>query len=131
MTEPPVSRARQVADGIRREITAGRYEPGEKLPSEVRLAEQYKTSRNTVHWGLQKLEREGLVTVSHGRGTFVREPAPDATLVAAEAAHRHATGLDEPVGECPDPDTHAQYEPLAAAVVAALRTTGARLEVRS
>jgi DNA-binding GntR family transcriptional regulator len=42
-----------------------------RLPSAVQLAEQYECSRDTVLRALAVLKAEGLVSTSHGRGTFV------------------------------------------------------------
>jgi GntR family transcriptional regulator len=52
------------------------YPPGEKLPSERVLAEQYGSARNTAREAIRLLAESGLVTAEHGRGVFVREPAP-------------------------------------------------------
>ncbi len=63
---------RQVASRLRREIDAGRYEPGDPLPSESRLCSHYGVSRQTVRQAITVLTSEGLVTTERGRGTFVR-----------------------------------------------------------
>lgn len=70
-TEPP---SRVIADALRQAIAAGTYRPGDKLPSERALAAQYGTARNTAREAFDLLQRDGLVTVEHGRGAFVRRP---------------------------------------------------------
>ncbi|HEU0086751.1 MAG TPA: GntR family transcriptional regulator [Pseudonocardiaceae bacterium] len=76
MTNPPVSRYQQVADRLRQAIIAGEYQPGQPLPSESALAEQYDLNRTTINKAVRLLAVEGLVTVEHGRGAFVRAQRP-------------------------------------------------------
>jgi GntR family transcriptional regulator len=66
---------RQVAADLREKITSGRLVPGERLPSERDLVENYGVSRPTVRDAVNVLRSEGLVTSEHGRGVFVRPPA--------------------------------------------------------
>jgi GntR family transcriptional regulator len=76
MTTPPVARYQQVADRLRDTIVAGEYLPGQALPSETVLAEQYGLNRTTINKAVRLLAAQGLVTVEHGRGAFVRIPRP-------------------------------------------------------
>ena len=76
MTTPPVARYQQVADRLREAIVAGEYPPGQALPSESVLAEQYGLNRTTINKAVRLLAAQGLVTVEHGRGAFVRIPRP-------------------------------------------------------
>ncbi|MDJ1121509.1 GntR family transcriptional regulator [Olsenella sp. YH-ols2217] len=64
----------QVAEHIRSKIYAKEWGPGDRLPSEHALMEQFGVSRGTVRRALQSLIQEGLLTSEHGRGTFVRVP---------------------------------------------------------
>ena len=57
------------------ELADGRMRPGEALPSEVRLAEQFEVSRPTVRRALSEMEQEGLIRRERGRGTFVNDDA--------------------------------------------------------
>ncbi|HET9657498.1 MAG TPA: GntR family transcriptional regulator [Kineosporiaceae bacterium] len=70
---PPPSR--RIAEALRRAIASGVYAPGDRLPSERMLAAEYGTARNTAREAIDLLQRDGLVTVEHGRGAFVRKPA--------------------------------------------------------
>lgn len=45
--------------------------PGDKLPAEPRLAENFSAGRSTVREALKLLEQEGLVDAVQGRGRFV------------------------------------------------------------
>ncbi|MFJ6797539.1 GntR family transcriptional regulator [Streptomyces sp. NPDC091268] len=66
--------SRRIAEELRTEIEAGRLSPGDKLPSERALAEQYGAARNTAREAIRILAEQGLVTARHGSGVFVREP---------------------------------------------------------
>ncbi len=63
---------RAIADDLQRKIEAGELKPGEQLPTEVVLREEYGgVSRSTVRDALKLLTAHGLVETRHGRGTFV------------------------------------------------------------
>lgn len=68
------SRHHEIADGLRHQITTGRIKPGDRLPSEAGLADQYKVSTVTLRSALAVLQGEGLVEKIHGKGNFVRRP---------------------------------------------------------
>lgn len=60
-------------DDLRRRITAGEYRPGERLPRMVDLMATYGIrSRAIMNRALQDLVAEGLLTVVHGSGIYVR-----------------------------------------------------------
>lgn len=76
MAFAPVRRlkvAEQVARTIREAIVGGRFRPGENLPSERDLADQFAVNRSTVREALQRLDAWGLVEMRHGGGTLVRD----------------------------------------------------------
>ena len=77
---------RQLADLLRRQIESGELRPGDPLPSELRLADDYDISRTTVRQAIGQLRSEGLVTVDRPRGTFVRVPEPVEVLTLARGA---------------------------------------------
>jgi GntR family transcriptional regulator len=76
MIDPSADRAvfRQLADLLRNQIVSGELGPGDPLPSELRLAQEYGISRTTVRQAIAQLRTEGLVSVERPRGTFVRVP---------------------------------------------------------
>ncbi|MFE9242783.1 GntR family transcriptional regulator [Nocardiopsis sp. NPDC006938] len=69
--QPPPSR--RIADRLRSAIHDGDLLPGDRLPSERDLAQEYGTARNTAREALRILAEEGLVDRRHGSGVFVRE----------------------------------------------------------
>ena len=55
---------------LRDEMLSGKIMPGDKIPSENTLAEQFTLSRHTVRKSIALLVNEGLLYTEHGRGTF-------------------------------------------------------------
>lgn len=63
--------SRQISRQLIEAIVAGRYAPGDQLPSERELTEIFKASRIAVREALSALVAKGIVNVAHGRGTTV------------------------------------------------------------
>jgi GntR family transcriptional regulator len=59
---------------LRLRIQEGSLKPGDAIPTEAQLAEQFQTSRVTVRHALSRLVFEGLVVRYRGRGSFVAQP---------------------------------------------------------
>lgn len=74
------SAAQQIAGQIRAAMLTGDLEAGQRLPSELQLAERYGVSRPTVREAMRLLAADGLVRATRGAsgGTFIAHPAPDA-----------------------------------------------------
>jgi GntR family transcriptional regulator len=62
---------RQVKSHLVHRVLAGEWKPGESLPSEMKLAEEYGLSQGTVRKAIEDMASEGLVSRQAGRGTFV------------------------------------------------------------
>jgi GntR family transcriptional regulator, transcriptional repressor for pyruvate dehydrogenase complex len=62
----------EIVDQIQAQVQTGRLSPGDRLPPERELAEQFGVSRTAVREAIKSLAEKGLVTVEVGRGTFVR-----------------------------------------------------------
>ncbi|WP_443749888.1 FadR/GntR family transcriptional regulator [Asticcacaulis solisilvae] len=80
---------RQIADSIAADIESGRYQPGDRLPTERDLAQTYGVSRPSMREALIALEIRGLIEAKHGVGILVLEPPmraaqPDAEIGAFE-----------------------------------------------
>lgn len=92
-------------DEMRRVIVLGILKADDPLPSVRQLATDLRLNPNTVAQAYRELEREGVVHVRRGQGTFVSDrPALQddrsdmAATVAARAvldAHRHDINVDE------------------------------------
>jgi GntR family transcriptional regulator len=95
----------QIMDEVRRALVLGILEPEEALPSVRQLASELGLNPNTVAQAYRELEREGVVYMRRGHGTFVcavPEPGQGREVLArgvAERAlidaHRHGIGADE------------------------------------
>ena len=74
MTGPTsATRSSQIHARLRAEILSGHFEPGDALPSERRLSEQFETNRHAVREALKRLQQAGLVSISQGGATRVRD----------------------------------------------------------
>jgi GntR family histidine utilization transcriptional repressor len=54
-------------------LAAGRWRPGELMPSEAELVAQFAVSRMTVNRALRELQAEGLIDRVQGVGTFAAQ----------------------------------------------------------
>lgn len=63
---------RQIVEAIRHQVATGVLIPGERLPTVRELAGELKVDRNTALKAYRVLHREGVLSLQHGRGTFVR-----------------------------------------------------------
>jgi DNA-binding FadR family transcriptional regulator len=66
----------KIALAIAAAITDGRYSPGDKLPSERELADEFRVSRPTIRDAMIALEFQGLVEARQGSGVYVTAAAP-------------------------------------------------------
>src|SRR5437868_14565010 len=60
-------------ESLKADIVSGRYQPGQKLPSEAALVRKSGASRITVGRALRELQNLGLVERIAGSGTYVRD----------------------------------------------------------
>jgi GntR family transcriptional regulator len=64
----------QLKTALLREIEAGRWRPGERLPTEDALIARFHVSKITVRQALRDLSQLGYIRREQGRGTFVQGP---------------------------------------------------------
>jgi GntR family transcriptional repressor for pyruvate dehydrogenase complex len=81
----------QVGEQLAAEIRQGRLLPGDKLPTEARLVEQFAVSRTVVREAVSRLKSLGLVESRQGSGVFVSPQQPFAPL---NFEARHAASKD-------------------------------------
>ncbi|MGF9696632.1 extracellular solute-binding protein [Paenibacillus sp. MABNR03] len=74
------TRTRHMSADLKQKINSGAYSPGEYLPSELALTEQYKLSKNSVRYVLDELVQEGLIIKIPRVGTQVAKPAAKETI---------------------------------------------------
>lgn len=70
----------RIAQEMATAIGEGIYRPGERLPSEHVLAQQFGVNRHTIRRSLADLGQRGLVRSTKGLGTFVENFAVDLVL---------------------------------------------------
>jgi GntR family transcriptional repressor for pyruvate dehydrogenase complex len=63
-----LKRSDLVAEEIKRLITERNLNPGDKLPREIELQQQFEVSKGTIREALKSLEVQGLVKISTGPG---------------------------------------------------------------
>jgi DNA-binding FadR family transcriptional regulator len=85
--------ADQIVEDLKQRILAGRIAPGEKLPGENSLVEEFGVSRTVVREAVSRLQAAGLVETFQGRGSFVLE-VPERTPGLREVrSHRDVLEL--------------------------------------
>ncbi|GIW81752.1 MAG: LacI family transcriptional regulator [Gemmatales bacterium] len=97
----PPTLVTQVEQLLRQAIADGTF-AGDRLPTEVELAEQLGVSRETVRRAAEALQREGLLVKFRRRGTFTQPPpglpqqlVPRSTLIGYLQADYHSRGREE------------------------------------
>jgi GntR family transcriptional regulator len=70
----PIPLYYQLKQWIIEQIERGDLKPGDVIPSERELSEEFEISRMTVRQALTELVNEGKLVRERGKGTFVAEP---------------------------------------------------------
>src|SRR5262249_31047527 len=73
----------RVYEGLRNDIAAGRFQPGERLPRQM-IAKRYGVSNTSVSVALVRLAQTGLVEVETGQMARIRPVTLEATQADAE-----------------------------------------------
>lgn len=69
-----------IAEALRGDLAEGRYNPGDKLPTEAALSDRFGVNRHTVRHGISALVEEGLIRTRRGAGAFVAATPTDYPL---------------------------------------------------
>ena len=99
--DPDVATWKQLADRLRQAIRSGELAPGQRVPSELSLTQEYRLSRLTVRRALQQLRSEGLIVVVQSRGTFVMGEQERTTVTLGRG--------DRAQARMPDPEERRRY----------------------
>jgi GntR family transcriptional regulator, transcriptional repressor for pyruvate dehydrogenase complex len=85
----------RIVSTLRSRLLAGEFPPGQKLPTEAQLTEQFGVSRTVVREAIARLAADGLVEARQGAGVFVaNHPASTFGSWAAEMGSRVSTALN-------------------------------------
>jgi DNA-binding GntR family transcriptional regulator len=109
----------QLVTALQRRIESGQYPPGEVMPSEHQLTQEFGVSRPTVVTALRILREQGWVESRQGKGRYVRGRPVLATLEQGRAGQARLTG----------PETAVSGELVEAGAVAAPNRIAALLGV--
>src|SRR5262249_4804848 len=71
---------RQIAESLNADLKTGRIKPGDRLPTEIELAERFSVNRHTVRRAVAMLAEQGILRIEQGRGTFVNDKTIDYVL---------------------------------------------------
>jgi len=61
-------------------VSKGQYKPGEKLPTEQKLIDEFKVSRTVIREAVASLRAAGIVSTQQGVGAFVLNKQPSANF---------------------------------------------------
>lgn len=92
MTPEPILRKklyREVLERLQRRIESGEIAPGQQLPSERELMDQYGVGRPAVREALQDLARSGIVEINHGERARVVVPTAHLLIQQVGGGARH------------------------------------------
>jgi GntR family transcriptional regulator len=89
----------QIANHVRDRIIRGDLKPGDEIPSERQIVEEWGVSRPTATRALAALRAEGLVEARQGSGTFVRAQPQLHRRARDRYARSRATGRAYTEGE--------------------------------
>lgn len=73
VTTSPLPKHREISAELRRRIEEGELRPGDALPSEAELQEEFLVARTTVRRAFKTLEDAGLVLIVRGKHRTVAE----------------------------------------------------------
>jgi GntR family transcriptional regulator len=71
----------QLYEILRAKLDSQEWKPGDRIPSESELIDQYRVSRSTVRQVLDMLVQEGLIHRHRGRGSFVSQRTLEESMI--------------------------------------------------
>ncbi len=79
----------EVLERLLERLRSGEFQPGDQLPSERELMQFYGVGRPAVREALQALERDGIVTITHGERARVALPSAERVIEQIAQSTRH------------------------------------------
>lgn len=119
------SLASQVADDLLEKIDSGQLKPGDRLPTEKQLMEEYGVSRTVIREATSSLRASGRIMTRQGQGAFVLTTTPRPTFGVEFAAPRTVTEVVNAM------DIRLGLESEAAAVAARRHDTDSIAHIRT
>ncbi|HEY4206821.1 MAG TPA: FadR/GntR family transcriptional regulator [Puia sp.] len=89
------SLADAVVSRLQQQLSLGEFQPGEKLPSEPVLMENFGVGRSTIREAIRILSNLGLLNVRQGSGTFVAQQIVIAEPLSVRLKRADTKDLDE------------------------------------
>ena len=111
------SLSQRVVDGISERISSGALKPGERVPPEPVLMQEFGVSRSVVREAVSRLQAGGLLRTQQGVGSFVLAPKVD--LPSLQQAPGAELKLQQKLAML---ELRLSLEPEAAALAAQRRT---------
>jgi DNA-binding FadR family transcriptional regulator len=110
-----------VVDDLVDAIVSGKLQPGDSLPPEGPLSEQFGVSRTVIRESVKRVEEKGLVTIARGKGTQVRPTSSwnilDRVVLTSLIKHDDSLGVLDELST-----VRAQLESVMASEAARART---------
>ena len=76
-----MTRYEEIAALFEKDFTAGKYQVGDKLPTEEIMAKEYQVSRFTIRAAMDTLQQKGFISRRRRHGTIVTATKPKASFV--------------------------------------------------
>lgn len=81
----------QIMEQVRQQVSSGKLQPGDQLPTVRQMATELRVNFNTVARAYRLLDEAGLISTQQGRGTYIWE-MPSAQVVE-RLRHESLQGL--------------------------------------
>ena len=78
-TNNKITAIESTANKLKELILSGTYNIGDKLPTEKEFCEDFNVGRSTIREALGMLKAMGLISIQHGKGTFVERNHEDSS----------------------------------------------------
>jgi len=78
----------QIIDKIKKMIVRGELKPGDKLPSQRKMAKKVEVNPNTIQRAYREMENRKLVETKRGLGTFIKKDEEIINKISEEMANR-------------------------------------------